>query len=167
MSLSKKELPYPIIVKPLDSGRSKGVTFLRSYDAGREVTDWIAVIVQTVLRKLFITDAEMNMELLPEGMEKSIPLKSLFAAVETAFHSFCRMQPTIFMRISRECTPDMSCIRSFPGTCIGKIFFAEKARRPEPMKMPPASSGFCTSTLQVVRRQKRICTTYQGIFRFA
>ncbi len=62
MSLSKKELPYPVIIKPLDSGRSKGVTFLRSYDAGREVTDWIAVIVQTVIHKLSITDAEMNVE---------------------------------------------------------------------------------------------------------
>ena len=105
MSLSKKELPYPIIVKPLDSGRSKGVTFLRSYDAGREVTDWIAVIVQTVLRKLFITDAEMNMELLPEGMEKSIPLKSLFAAVETAFRSFCRMQPVSIGSVRRCSVP--------------------------------------------------------------
>lgn len=91
MSLSKKELPYPVIVKPLDSGRSKGVTLLRSYDAGREVTDWMAVIVQAVLRKLFITDAERNMELLPEGMEKSIPLKSRFVAAGTAFCNSFRM----------------------------------------------------------------------------
>ncbi len=133
MSLSEKDLPYPVVVKPLDSSGSKGVTLLRSYDAGRlilayqhavsyslsgkalteeyifygyrhlidgdvivrngdiillgfmdclreesqnlvpcdkiyscgagtEVTNRIAGIVQTVLRKLSITDAEMNVE---------------------------------------------------------------------------------------------------------
>ena len=35
MSLSEKDLPYPVVVKPLDSSGSKGVTLLRSYDAGR------------------------------------------------------------------------------------------------------------------------------------
>lgn len=134
MSLSEKDLPYPVVVKPLDSSGSKGMTLLRSYDAGRliltyqhavssyslsgkalteeyifygyrhliggdvivrngniillgfmdclreepqnlvpcdkiyscsvgtEVTNRIAGIVQTVLRKLSITDAEMNVE---------------------------------------------------------------------------------------------------------
>lgn len=32
---SVSSLPYPIVVKPLDSSGSKGVTILRSYDAGR------------------------------------------------------------------------------------------------------------------------------------
>lgn len=32
---SVSSLPYPIVVKPLDSSGSKGVTVLRSYDAGR------------------------------------------------------------------------------------------------------------------------------------
>ena len=130
---SVNSLPYPIVVKPLDSSGSKGVTILRSYDAGRllrvyqvavscslsgqamaeeyisygyrhliggdvivrdgnvvlyglmdcireegknlvpcgkiypcgageEVKDRIARIMQTVIHKLSITDAEMNVE---------------------------------------------------------------------------------------------------------
>ena len=35
MDYSESNLPYPIVVKPLDSSGSKGVTVLRSYDAGR------------------------------------------------------------------------------------------------------------------------------------
>ena len=35
MNHPESDLPYPVIVKPLDSSDSKGVTILRSYDAGR------------------------------------------------------------------------------------------------------------------------------------
>ena len=35
MDYPEGDLPYPVIVKPLDSSGSKGVTILRSYDAGR------------------------------------------------------------------------------------------------------------------------------------
>lgn len=35
MDYPESDLPYPIVVKPLDSSGSKGVTILRSYDAGR------------------------------------------------------------------------------------------------------------------------------------
>lgn len=35
MDYPEGDLPYPVIVKPLDSSGSKGVTVLRSYDAGR------------------------------------------------------------------------------------------------------------------------------------
>lgn len=133
MDYPESDLPYPVVVKPLDSSGSKGVTLLRSYDAGRllrayqaavscslsgqamaeeyiaygyrhfiggdvivrdgeavlyglmdcireegknlvpcgkiypcgageEVKGWIARIMQTVIHKLSITDAEMNVE---------------------------------------------------------------------------------------------------------
>ena len=35
MNYPESDLPYPVVVKPLDSSGSKGVTILRSYDAGR------------------------------------------------------------------------------------------------------------------------------------
>lgn len=35
MDYPESDLPYPVVVKPLDSSGSKGVTILRSYDAGR------------------------------------------------------------------------------------------------------------------------------------
>lgn len=35
MEYPESDLPYPVVVKPLDSSGSKGVTILRSYDAGR------------------------------------------------------------------------------------------------------------------------------------
>ena len=35
MNYPESDLPYPVVVKPLDSSGSKGVTVLRSYDAGR------------------------------------------------------------------------------------------------------------------------------------
>ncbi len=35
MDYMESDLPYPVVVKPLDSSGSKGVTLLRSYDAGR------------------------------------------------------------------------------------------------------------------------------------
>lgn len=35
MNYPESDLPYPIVVKPLDSSGSKGVTILRSYDVGR------------------------------------------------------------------------------------------------------------------------------------
>lgn len=35
MDYPEGDLPYPVVVKPLDSSGSKGVTVLRSYDAGR------------------------------------------------------------------------------------------------------------------------------------
>ena len=35
MDYPESNLPYPVVVKPLDSSGSKGVTVLRSYDAGR------------------------------------------------------------------------------------------------------------------------------------
>lgn len=35
MDYLESDLPYPVVVKPLDSSGSKGVTILRSYDAGR------------------------------------------------------------------------------------------------------------------------------------
>lgn len=35
MNYPEGDLPYPVVVKPLDSSGSKGVTILRSYDAGR------------------------------------------------------------------------------------------------------------------------------------
>lgn len=35
MDYPEGDLPYPVVVKPLDSSGSKGVTILRSYDAGR------------------------------------------------------------------------------------------------------------------------------------
>lgn len=35
MDYPESDLPYPVVVKPLDSSGSKGVTLLRSYDAGR------------------------------------------------------------------------------------------------------------------------------------
>jgi len=133
MDYPESDLPYPVVVKPLDSSGSKGVTILRSYDAGRllrayqaavsyslcgqamaeeyisygyrhliggdvivrggnvilyglmdcvreerknlvpcgkiypcsageEVKVWIARIMQMVIHKLSITDAEMNVE---------------------------------------------------------------------------------------------------------
>ena len=34
MNYPESDLPYPVVVKPLDSSGSKGVTILRSYDAG-------------------------------------------------------------------------------------------------------------------------------------
>ena len=35
MDYPESDLPYPVVVKPLDSSGSKGVTILRSYDAGK------------------------------------------------------------------------------------------------------------------------------------
>ena len=35
MNYPESDRPYPVVVKPLDSSGSKGVTILRSYDAGR------------------------------------------------------------------------------------------------------------------------------------
>lgn len=35
MNYPESDLPYPVVVKPLDSSGSKGVTIIRSYDAGR------------------------------------------------------------------------------------------------------------------------------------
>ena len=35
MDYPESDLPYPVVVKPLDSSGSKGVTILRNYDAGR------------------------------------------------------------------------------------------------------------------------------------
>lgn len=41
---SVSSLPYPIVVKPLDSSGSKGVTILRSYDAGRLLRAYQAAV---------------------------------------------------------------------------------------------------------------------------
>ena len=41
---SVSSLPYPVVVKPLDSSGSKGVTILRSYDAGRLLQAYQAAV---------------------------------------------------------------------------------------------------------------------------
>ncbi len=44
MDYPDSDLPYPIVVKPLDSSGSKGVTILRSYDAGRLLRAYQAAV---------------------------------------------------------------------------------------------------------------------------
>lgn len=44
MDYPESDLPYPVVVKPLDSSGSKGVTILRSYDAGRLLRAYQAAV---------------------------------------------------------------------------------------------------------------------------
>ena len=44
MDYPESDLPYPVVVKPLDSSGSKGVTILRSYDAGRLLQAYQAAV---------------------------------------------------------------------------------------------------------------------------
>lgn len=44
MNYPESDLPYPVVVKPLDSSGSKGVTILRSYDAGRLLRAYQAAV---------------------------------------------------------------------------------------------------------------------------
>ena len=44
MDYPENDLPYPVVVKPLDSSGSKGVTILRSYDAGRLLRAYQAAV---------------------------------------------------------------------------------------------------------------------------
>lgn len=44
MDYPESDLPYPVVVKPLDSSGSKGVTILRSYDAGRLLRAYRAAV---------------------------------------------------------------------------------------------------------------------------
>lgn len=44
MDYLESDLPYPVVVKPLDSSGSKGVTILRSYDAGRLLRAYRAAV---------------------------------------------------------------------------------------------------------------------------
>lgn len=44
MDYPESDLPYPVVVKPLDSSGSKGVTILRSYDAGRLLSAYQAAV---------------------------------------------------------------------------------------------------------------------------
>ena len=44
MDYPENDLPYPVVVKPLDSSGSKGVTILRSYDAGRLLQAYQAAV---------------------------------------------------------------------------------------------------------------------------
>ena len=44
MDYPESDLHYPVVVKPLDSSGSKGVTILRSYDAGRLLQAYQAAV---------------------------------------------------------------------------------------------------------------------------
>ena len=44
MDYPENDLPYPVVVKPLDSSGSKGVTILRSYDAGKLLRAYQAAV---------------------------------------------------------------------------------------------------------------------------
>ena len=44
MDYPESDLPYPVVIKPLDSSGSKGVTILRSYDAGRLLRAYQAAV---------------------------------------------------------------------------------------------------------------------------